>query len=78
MVLDVPLPPVVSTIVILPLGNKLALFVLTDTVNDAPESSSVGATITVILSPSSDTAEGSDIGSNTGVSFVLVTVRVNV
>ena len=76
MVRSTPVPPVSGDTVIVPAGNKLPLLVLTDTVNDAPASMSVGDTVNTMLSPSSNTAEGSVIAVNTGVSFVLDTVTV--
>ena len=70
--------PVSGDTVIVLAENKLLLLVVTVRVKDASVSISVGDTVTTKLLPSSNTADGSDIGSNTGASFVLVTVMVKV
>ena len=76
IVRDTSEAPVSGDTVIVPVGNKLSLFVLTDTVKDSPASSSVGVTLTEIFSPSSDISDGFVMDANTGISFVLATVIV--
>ena len=63
---------------ILPSGNNSLLFAVTETVRDSPASTSVGEIVIVILSPSSNTASGAVMDTNSGVSFVLATVMINV
>ena len=74
----IPVPPVTGSTDKLPSGNNSLLFAVTETVRDSPASTSVGETVIVILSPSSNTASGAVIDSNTGESFVLATVMLNV